>query len=114
MISAIKKRINTKILSYIDYAVSKRATDNTESHPLQGERPCRPSGSGNRYRAVQGGSYETKEPETLEWIERFFRPWTSCTDIGANRSLRTVRGETPALAVQSICFRTGKSELRGS
>lgn len=35
MISAIKKRINTKILSYIDYAVSKRATDNARVIPCR-------------------------------------------------------------------------------
>ena len=44
-----------------------------------------------KWKQISSGSgrdpYETKEPETLEWIERFFRPWDVVYDIGANIGL---------------------------
>ena len=40
-----------------------------------------------RFRA---NTYETKEPETLDWIERYFRPGDVLYDVGANIGLYSV------------------------
>jgi len=75
------------MLSYIDYAVAK-----IERH-RERTVPCRVKGQMilldveteiEEYRAE---TYETKEPETLEWIERFFQPQDVIYDVGANIGL---------------------------
>jgi len=89
MIKRIKRGVRHRCLHLLRYASSLLRT-----------YPCQVKGHKilldveteiEEFRAV---SYETKEPETLEWIERYFRPDDVFYDIGANIGLYSLFAAT--------------------
>jgi len=90
MIGAIKRRINDKILHYLDYAVTKRGQMQRSGDCI---RVCDVRGivvllnAESEIESFRADSYATKEPETLDWIQRSFQPGDVVYDVGANIGL---------------------------
>ena len=82
MISRIKRAIDRKVLWYLDHVTTGRQIqfcNVRDSMILVGVES-----DIERYRA---NTYATKEPETLDWIERYFRRGEVIYDVGANVGL---------------------------
>ena len=82
MISRIRRSIAFRTMSFLERVVSKRQVQIFDVRDVA-VRLGVESGL-ERFRA---GTYATKEPETLDWIERYFRPGDVMYDIGANIGL---------------------------
>lgn len=83
MISRIKRAIGRRALNYLEDVAGKRQqvyTCNVKGCVILLEVESEIE----RFRA---STYDTKEPETLEWIERYFQPGDVMYDIGANIGL---------------------------
>ena len=82
MISRIKGAIRRKIVNYFREAIS-----------TQQIYRCNVNGClvllevGSKIEKFRADTYATKEPETLEWIERYIQPGDVMYDIGANIGL---------------------------
>ena len=82
MISRIKQAIDHRTWSFLEHAVRRRQVQVCN---VRGLAVLVGVESGlERFRA---STYATKEPETLDWIERYFKPGDVMYDIGANIGL---------------------------
>lgn len=88
MLSRIKNRINRVIIKYIDYATSqlrKGERDRIQMCNVQGHVILLDIES--QIEQFRADTYGSKEPETLEWIQRYFRNGDVFYDVGANIGL---------------------------
>jgi FkbM family methyltransferase len=82
------------MISRINCAVRRRVTSVAKRVTNMGRiRACNVRGQvifldvESEIEEFRANTYETKEPETLEWIERYFRPGDVMYDVGANIGL---------------------------
>lgn len=109
MMSRIKRAVAQRIVNYLGHAVSGRRiyTCNVRGCVILLEVESEIE----RFRAE---TYTTKEPETLEWIERYFQPGDVMYDVGANIGLyslfaaKHLRGRCKVYAFESEALNHGR------
>lgn len=101
MISRIKRAVGRKIVNYLEHVASRQQI-----------YTCHVRGSvillevESEIEKFRARTYTTKEPETLDWIERYFQPGDVMYDVGANIGLYTLfaakylRGQCKAYAFE--------------
>ena len=85
MIRRIKKAVQRRAVGYLEYLAKRKrlCTCKVRGHAIQ----LWVESAIEKYRAK---TYDTKEPETLDWIERYVQPGDVFYDIGANIGLYSI------------------------
>lgn len=81
MVSRIGRAVRRRIVNYLARFTNRKKQ---ECHVRGSVIQLEVESEIDEFRARQ---YSTKEPETLEWIERYFQPYDVMYDIGANIGL---------------------------
>ncbi len=109
MLSRINNMVRRKIVNYVEHYVNNQRMYrcNVKGHVILLEVESEIE----KYRAR---TYATKEPETLEWIERYFQPGDVMYDIGANIGLyslfaaKRLHGQCKVYAFEPEALNHGK------